>query len=102
MGQESRLNPHAKDTSVQLAATIKDRYRRELAEGDGIIVDTGGLHPFHIDKITPVLDPNAPRNTLIVEVVCRLRFQAAREDVVPEFMRVATAAERAAHKGEQS
>lgn len=93
MGTLARLNPHSKESKVELVASTRDARGRLLQEGDEIILNIRGPVFFRIAQITPVLDASAPKNMVRVSVGTVLEFIAARDTVQNEFIRVRTVEE---------
>lgn len=91
MGNESRLNPGARDFTGP--AVVLEARGRELKEGDEIIVSIPGPIYFRVAGIQPILDPSAPPGLVQVHVGAMLTFGATRGKVNREFVRVRTAEE---------
>lgn len=91
MGNESKLNPVAQ--AAGQGPIVLEARGRALQPGDEIILSLPGPLYFRVADITPVLDPNAPANLLLVHVGCMLTFTAKRGAVNREFIRVRTEAE---------
>lgn len=92
MGHEARNNPLSIESKLQ--PFVRDARGRILAEGDEVLLDTGG-HPiyYRVVSITPVLDPKAPPNLMRIEVAATTAWNAIRETQNMEFIRVRTAEE---------
>lgn len=94
MGNESRRNPLAFDSTSPLEPTTLDARGRVLEEGDELILNTRGPIYFRVAKIEPLasLDP-AARTMVLVHIGCMLTFTAKRGAVNAEFIRVRTGEE---------
>jgi hypothetical protein len=95
MGQESRLNPFAKEHR-DLTITpgqVHDAFNRVLHEGDLIFLQVAVPPIFRVHRITKPLDPSAPANLLEITVSSTLKFAAPQGQVNQEFVRVIEASE---------
>ncbi|SRR5258706_5601921 len=91
MGHDARINPISHE--AKLDPIVKDMRGRSLQEGDELILNVGGPIFFRVVKIAPVLNPGAPANLMKIEVAAALNWQAIREQINVEFIRVRTAEE---------
>jgi hypothetical protein len=93
MGNQSRLNPFGKDTTVSLPPTVRDQFGRALQDGDHVFLAAAAQPLFKVIKVTPVLDPGAPANLMDIMLQCTVLFRAGRNQPNREFVRVMTALE---------
>lgn len=88
MGRESRQ----REAAMELLSGTKDARGRVLEEGDEIILNVRSVY-FRIASITPVLDPSAPPDMLMVHVGAMIPFYCKRGAINQEFVRVRSRAE---------
>ena len=91
MGTESRRNPFAKDTTIDLPVGIRDAFGRRLGEGDKIVLDLAQQIVLTIQSVAPVVDPSAPPNLMDVTLACK--FRSVRNEPIREFIRIIAATE---------
>jgi hypothetical protein len=74
-------------------AQVRDRHGRVLGVGDAVQVHTPVPPLFLVQRLETVEQPGAPPGLMEVEVFCRLRFHAVRDEQNVEFLRILTAEE---------
>lgn len=91
MGYESRDNPTL--SLISKGPAVVDSRGRALQEGDEIVLRPGIQIFFRVARITPVMEPGAPRGLYRVDLVGMPAFITKAGEQNQEFTRVQTAAE---------
>jgi hypothetical protein len=90
---QHKFNPLARGTNVVLPEQLRDAFGRVLSVGDQCTLHLPKPPLFRVAQIVPVFDPKLPPNLMDITVQCVLRFRAARDESMQEFVRVLTAEE---------
>ena len=72
---------------------VRDLYGRVLQPGDGVTLNTPYPQVFKVQRVSPVVEPDAPAGFMEIELVSMVRFRAVRNQVNQEFCRVLQVAE---------
>ncbi len=78
MGVMEKLNPRSQRNAATAMPQVRDAVGKILEIGDEVLI----VNPsclFRVGEITPVMDPGAPPNTMLVTLVTRLALVAQRD-----------------------